>query len=185
MSMNVNAVVDYIFCTETTTTIIGQKLKQAAVVKSQPSENIVRQKEEEYQLIIREICNYDAVGCMCWVDYRSWMTMPKKMQKSIMDTLNPKAWRGVVFHYDQWIAHEREVLPNMCQDIVLVLARDQKKYRIHTIPLYKSYLDWMSPIRFRDLTQRITNTAIKTYGRSNDTIYMLDSEDNVEAFTIT
>jgi len=184
VSQNVNAVVDYIFSTETTTTVIGQRLKQAALVKTKPKDICEKQKEDEYQTVIKDICGYDLEGCMCWVDYRSWMTMSKRLQSSIEAHLKPKPWRGIVFHYDQWREHERSILINMCQDIVLVLAQDQKKYRIHTIPLYKSYLDWMSPVRFKELTQRITKTAIKTYGRSCNTIYILDKDDHVEEFSI-
>jgi hypothetical protein len=171
---------------ETANTVIGQKLRQAAIVKTEPSVVKEKQKEDEYQLVIREICKYDSDGCMCWVDYRSWVTMPKKLQKSIEDLLFPKAWRGMVFQLDQWNIHERDILSNLHQDIILILARDNNKYRIHTIPLYKSYLDWMTPTRFRDITQKINKTAIKTYGRSLDTVYILDNkENNVEEFFIT
>jgi hypothetical protein len=186
MSVTVNTVVDYIFSMETANTVIGQKLKQAAITKAEPSVVKEKQKEDEYQLVIRDICQYDADGCMCWVDYRSWMTMPKKLQKSIEELLFPKAWRGMVFQYDQWTLHERMILTNLHQDIILILAKDNNKYRIHTIPLYKSYLDWMSPNRFRELTQKITKTAIKTYGRSCNKIFILDNDDNnVEEFIIT
>jgi hypothetical protein len=181
---DLNAVVEYIFSTETTTTVIGQKLKQAAVKKNQPEKEEILQKEEEYRLIIREICKYDNSGNMCWVDYRSWMMMSKRLQNAMLELLAPKAWRGVVFHLDKWNDHERDVLAHLDKEIVLILARDQKKYRLHTIPLYKSYLDWMSPTKFKDLTSKISKTAIKTYGRASNMIYILDNNDNVEKFSI-
>lgn len=180
----INAVVDYIFSSETITTVIGQKMKQAAIVKSQPVDNITKQKENEYQETIHDICTYDSQDCLCWIDYRSWMTMPKRLQNSIQEFLNPKAWRGMIFHFDQWGLHEQDVLKDMNRNIVLVLALDQKKYRIYTIPLYKSYLDWMSPVRFKELSLKMNKTAIKTYGRVLNKIYVLDVDDNIEQFTI-
>lgn len=183
MSENINTIVDYIFSTESTSTVFGEKMKQAAI-KTKP-ENKQKQKEEEYQTAIREICDYDQQGCMCWIDYRSWITLPKKLQDSIEKLLHPKSWRGVIFQYDKWEEHERTILSNLSQDLVLILTLDQKKYRIHTIPLYKSYLDWITPSKFRELSQRLNKTAIKTYGRSMNNLYILDKNNNVEHFIIT
>ena len=182
----ISEVVDYIFSVETTHTVIGQKLLIAATRKAKPVLDKQKSKEECYRRDIREICKYDHSDNICWVDYRSWVTMPKRLQNSILNLLAPKSWRGVVFPYSLWAEHEQSIVVNMSPDIVLILARDaNKKYRIYTIPLYKSYLDWMSPARFKELTQKITNTAIKTYGRtSSNTIYILDQEDNLKEIHI-
>jgi len=182
--MLVNAVVDYIFSSETATTVIGEKLKQAAVIKNKPSSK-TKQKEDDYQVLVQDICSYDSNDCLCWIDYRSWMTMPKRLQESIQELLNPKIWRGMIFQYDQWNVHEQAILTNMNQNIMLILTVDQKKYHIYTIPLYKCYLDWMSQVRFKELSQKLNKTAIKVYGRSHNKIHILDNNNNKEEFSLT
>lgn len=182
---SVSEVVDYIFSSSESGTLIGQKMKQAAVVKVQPIVRKAQEEEDKYRLIIHDIRNYDKNDNVCWIDYRSWVSLPLRLQNSITDLLEPRAWRGIIFRYDQWATHEKSIVVNMHEEIVLILAKYRlNRYRIYSIPLYKSYLDWMSPSKFKELTQQITTNAIKTYGRANGTIYILDNQDHLESIPV-
>lgn len=181
----IDTVVDYIFSSSESSTLIGQKMKAAATVKVQPVVQLAQEKEERYRLVIHDIRNYDLKDNICWIDYRSWVALPLRLQKSITDLLEPRSWRGVIFRYDQWTAHEKSIVVNLHEEIVLVLAKyKQNRYRIYTIPLYKSFLDWMAPSKFKELTQQITNNAIKTYGRASGNIYILDNKNHLEEIPV-
>lgn len=176
-----DSVIDLIFSAQPADTVIGGKLVKAATNAVKPELDKKEQKEHDFRVNLREIKSYDMKDNMCWVDYMAWMTLPRRMQKSITDLLDPRSWRGVVFQYSLWEEHEVEVVKYLNPDYVIVITKDtNNKYRLHTIPLYKSYIDWMTPTKFREMEQRISNMAYRTYGMSKDgTVFVLDRDKNV------
>lgn len=174
-----DSLVSYIFNTEDVqSTAMGQQLKQAASKKPKFNVN-VKSKGADCNIDVKHICGYDSKKDLCWIDYRSWVILPKMLQRSIMSNLNPQTWRGIIFQYSLWVKFELDIIKNLNNDIVIVLTLDGNgKYRFHTIPLYKSYLDWMSSFKFDKLNKEVSKNAIKTYGRYNDTIHILDNKSN-------
>lgn len=177
--MEFDSVINYIFSAEQKPVgVVGEKLVKAATTKSKPVLDKQALKEKTYLDKICGIRDYDEHDNACWVDYRSWCIMPPSLRQTILHILEPKMWRGVVFEYDKFIENEKNIIPFISENIVLVLSLINKKYRIFTIPLYKSYIDWLSPSAFIDLKSKISNNMIKTYGRSKDRVYILDGISN-------
>lgn len=175
------SVVDFIFSASPSDTVIGSKLVTAANTKAKPVLDKKSQKEQEFRTNLRDIRSYDLEGNMCWIDYMVWVGLPRRMQKAVTDLLEPRSWRGVVFQYSLWEDHEVEIVKHLNPNFVVVITKDSNdKYRLHSMPLYKSYIDWMSPTKFRELEQKLSSTTFKTYGMSKEgTVFVRDREDNV------
>lgn len=181
-----DAIIDYIFRAGAgSATPIGDKLVQAANKKIKPAIEEQAVKDNDYLSEVNMIKTYDVRNDACWIDYRSWCIMSPTLRHTITIVLHPKMWRGAVFEYSKFIENEHIVLQSLSTNVVLVLSVVDRKYRIFAIPLYKSYIDWLSPGAFRSMNDIISKNMIKTYGRSDHTVYILSSNGQVDTIPLS